>query len=324
CHLTFIVLKALAPGTRRIVSMARIKLWIITGVFGALGLASAQAADLDGFFSDEPVRMREAMVELGTGWYLRGDIAATSEKTPKLDPALAFPSLDSSQKSWATTLGFGYKYNNWIRTDLSWEYRNVRKASGDGASVVCPYQALTLSDPVTNTPQGIFYNVNETCTPKQDASMSTNALMLGGYIDLGTFSRITPYVGAGVGVSSILTRGSVNYVKTSDGTPYAADLTVTTAAPQLWIDAFGNLIAPQPNIAFAKQNWDRAVRSRNYNFAWSLMAGVAVDISQHAKLDIGYRYMDLGKYSTVSVNGSPKEGSITAHEVRAGIRYMID
>lgn len=295
---------------------------LLLGVIGIMGAASAQAADLDGFFQDDAPRMREEMVELGTGWYLRGDISATSEKTPKLDPALAFPALPSSQKSWATTVGFGYKYNNWFRTDLSWEYRNVRKASGDAATVVCPYSAGILSSGGNNI--GVLYNTADTCTPRQDASMATNALMLGGYIDLGTFSRITPYIGAGVGVSSILTKGSVNYTKTSDGTPYAADLTPSAPTPAIWMDAFGNPIAPQPNISFAPQNWDRSVRSRNYNLAWSLMAGVAIDVSQNAKLDIGYRYLDLGKYSTVSVSGTPREGSITAHEVRAGIRYMID
>lgn len=296
---------------------------LVLGFMSIMAAASAQAADLDGFYQDEAPRAREQMVELGTGWYLRGDISATSEKTPKLDPALTFPTLPSSQKGWATTLGFGYKYNDWIRTDLSWEYRNVRKASGDAAAVVCPYTAGILSNS-SGTNIGVLYNVADTCTPRQDASMATNALMLGGYIDLGTFSRITPYVGAGIGVSTILTKGSVNYTKTSDGTPYAADLTPASPTPAIWMDASGNPITPQPNISFAPQNWDRSVRSRNYNFAWSLMAGVAIDVSQHAKLDIGYRYLDLGKYSTVSVTGVAREGSITAHEVRAGIRYMID
>lgn len=52
------------------------------------------------------------------------------------------------------------------------------------------------------------------------------------------------------------------------------------------------------------------------NFAFALMAGVAFDIFDHTKLDIGYRYLNNGQ----SFAGVP----LYYHEVRAGIRYMID
>ena len=45
----------------------------------------------------------------------------------------------------------------------------------------------------------------------------------------------------------------------------------------------------------------RRIRSADQiktNFAWSLMAGVAYQISDRAILDFGYRYIDMGDVST--------------------------
>jgi opacity protein-like surface antigen len=304
--------------------MTTIRSIVLMSLLTTAGVMSAKAADLDyPVFQGEPAAHSQ-MMEFGTGWYLRGDIAAAREKRPKLDSALSFPTAAAvSQNNWSVSLGAGYQFTNMFRSDMTFDYRHTAKASGAAAKVVCPYAPATLTDQTTNLPVGVLYNPNDTCTPRQEASLATYDVMLNGYVDLGNWSGLTPYVGAGAGISSILSRGAVNYIKDSDNTPYAADLTIT-GVPAIWKDAGGTTLNPQPNIAFTKQNWDKASRSRDWNLAWALMAGVAYDINKNAKFDIGYRYLNLGSYTTTSLAGVSKTTSFTAHEVRAGIRYMID
>jgi opacity protein-like surface antigen len=302
--------------------MVTIRSLILMSLLTATGVVSARAADLDLPFYG-PAAVQSEMMEFGTGWYLRGDVAAANEKRPKLDAALAFPAASGSQNNWSTTLGFGYKYNNWFRTDLTLDYRHNAKANAD-ATVVCPYSATAVTDSASAN-IGVLYDTNQTCTRRQEASLAAYDVMLNGYFDLGTWSGLTPYVGAGLGVGSILTKGTVNYYKTGETTAYAADLTAPTGTPAVWMNAAGTPISPAPAIAFGKQNLDRSGRSRNWTFAWALMAGVSYDLTRNAKLDLGYRYVNLGRYTAEAIPTAFKTtNSITAHELRAGIRYMID
>ncbi|NJL07654.1 MAG: porin family protein [Methylacidiphilales bacterium] len=117
--------------------------------------------------------------------------------------------------------------------------------------------------------------------------VTTWSTLLNGYFDLGTWSGVTPYIGGGIGAAE--------------------------HQAKKWRDSAGV-------ITYAKgDNWD---------FAWAFMAGVAVKVSPHASLDIGYRYIDLGQPETGfdSVTGTDRIrlDNVSAHEVRAGVRYMID
>ncbi|NJO53754.1 MAG: porin family protein [Bacteroidales bacterium] len=110
--------------------------------------------------------------------------------------------------------------------------------------------------------------------------------LLNGYFDIGTWSGVTPYIGGGIGGA---------YHGTSK-----------------WRDAAGTAFADG-------SNWD---------FAWAVMAGIAVQVSPHASIDIGYRYIDLGKpesgFDLVTGTERIRLDNVSAHEVRAGVRYMID
>jgi opacity protein-like surface antigen len=73
----------------------------------------------------------------------------------------------------------------------------------------------------------------------------------------------------------------------------------------------------------AKQAADQA--RMNYHFAWAAMAGVAIAMTDHAQLDVGYRFLDLGPITGISpVTGTSVTQRIRVNEVRAGVRYMID
>jgi opacity protein-like surface antigen len=63
----------------------------------------------------------------------------------------------------------------------------------------------------------------------------------------------------------------------------------------------------------------------HYRFAWAAMAGIAIAMTDHAQLDVGYRFLDLGPIGGLSsVTGTTVTQRVRANEVRAGVRYMID
>lgn len=289
------------------------------------GVGGAHAADMFGAPPVAQPALASPQMEFGTGWYLRGSVSASKDRAPTLSADIA---QKLSSFGAGAEIGIGYNINNWFRMDVTGGWRKARDVSADGAIVTCPY-ALTGLSTQAATPVQLGYlwdSSKETCTPQQTAHVSQFDLMANGYFDLGTWSGITPYIGAGVGVSSIRARGDLKYYKTSDGSIYAADLTPTGTFPHIWIDAFGNPINPQPTIAFAKQNWARSINKSVSNLAWALMGGVSVNLSENAKLDLGYRYMNSGVYTSLPgmTTGAVKTSRLTSQEVKLGIRYMID
>ena len=99
--------------------------------------------------------------------------------------------------------------------------------------------------------------------------------LINGYYDFGPWGIVSPYVGAGVGVAF----GELkNTLTGGSGGAYGA------------------------NIGY-------------HNLAFALMAGITLDVYAHTKLDIGYRYLNSGRFDGVNLYN---------HELRAGLRYMID
>ena len=120
-------------------------------------------------------------------------------------------------------------------------------------------------------------------------SLTSYTLMLNGYKDLGNFGGFTPYVGAGIGVAY-----------------HIVDDVYFTGNPNLVNQIHGD---------------------RDIAFAWSLMAGVGYQLSQNTVLDLGYRYIDLGKATSERsdsagfVNPRVNIDDIDAHEFKVGLRY---
>jgi opacity protein-like surface antigen len=121
------------------------------------------------------------------------------------------------------------------------------------------------------------------------SSVKTYTLMANVYKDLGKFGNVTPYVGAGIGVA---------YNQLSE-----TYFTGTTTLP--------NRIAGDNDISLA----------------WSLMAGIGYQISDRAILDVGYRYIDMGKISSQRhdnagfINPRVVVDDLAAHEFKVGLRY---
>src|SRR5262245_39230670 len=152
---------------------------VIAGAAVLLSFTAAAAADLP------PVQpMYHPPIEEFHGWYLRGDIGMTNQSVKSLNNALyAGNTVVNTGLGFDSSplfgVGVGYQWNNWLRFDVTGEYRG--KANFHGMDIVRPNGG------------GNTYVDNYT------ASKSEWVGMFNGYIDLGTWWNFTPFVGAGVG-----------------------------------------------------------------------------------------------------------------------------
>jgi opacity protein-like surface antigen len=300
--------------------------------------ARLAAADLDSsLFGVQPPTQTQP-VEFGTGWYIRGSVDAAYQIQPSLlpnylvdPPGQSYSGISPSAQSydWAAEIGFGYTFNKWFRTDLTYSYYGTQKVSGNGSYVNCPASLNPLySNPPTDT---ILLGVTpdpSQCTPQESAYLQKNLALANAYLDLGTWYGVTPYVGAGVGIAYIVGNQAVNFVNNSNGTPYDATLTLPNPypVPLIYYNAVtGQPLAQQPHYSSGQQNWDVSNTTKKLNFAFALMAGFSYDLTSNAKLDIGYRYANFGSVSSIgSVSGSLVNQPITTQEIRIGLRYLID
>ncbi len=255
--------------------------------------SKVDAADLLGSLFSDASPTSTQPVALGTGWYLRGDAAFADDSIPPLAPGLTqFLSLDR-QPTFNLDLGAGYKLNNWLRFDGVVDYWKPNWADGIGAGKTCVTQLTTIDNfPVVTA--------TDTCTPHAIANIQRWDLLGNAYVDIGNWYGITPYVGAGAGLSITVIKDDVNWYM-SNGLPYM----ITT-------DGF-------------YYNWDTSTTTTRFQFAWALMGGLSYAITPQILLDLGYRYIYLGKLPGIpGPSGTIISQPVDAHEVRLGIRYMID
>ncbi len=125
---------------------------------------------------------RPLVSELGAGWYLRGDIGYAVAVDPSVtltQPLLGLRTPYTNEKidpGFTIGGGFGYKFLNWLRADVTADYRLDTDFSG----ALGPFpQRATLSGWTT------LGNV---------------------YLDLGSWYGISPYIGAGAGVAQVQLR----------------------------------------------------------------------------------------------------------------------
>jgi opacity protein-like surface antigen len=247
-------------------------LTVMSLVAGGLVAAPAQAADL---LPPAPVLdYGEEVVEIGTGWYLRGDIGYVDYNRPK-DLSFGLPgtrTLDGERldKTWSVGGGIGYAFTNGFRADVTVDYRIGAEFSG-------------------TRPIGVDYSLGYV---RDQTDFESTTALFNTYFDLGTWSGITPYVGAGIGVSGNRFTNISREAWTA-GTPAGS-------------------AGLQPHTA--------------YSLAWALMGGVAVDVGSGFKVDLGYRFVHLGDARTRTDDFAYgiRTSRLHAHEFRIGARYMID
>jgi len=218
------------------------------------------------------------------GWYIRGDVDyhllgfrggdwITYGCCGVPDPGTNSFSSGTLRGALSLGAGAGYQVNKYFRVDLTGDY--------------------FFNSAFRGTSEGGCGGVATSCT--DETNFSALVLMANAYAELGTWKRITPYVGAGIGGAR------VNW----------GDLTNTTAG------------IPVPSIHAGATSW---------RFAWALMAGASYCINKNWKVDVGYRFMringgrmfELNSPAGVSQGAGPGfDRGINVHEGRAGLRYQF-
>jgi opacity protein-like surface antigen len=133
------------------------------------------------------------------GWYLRGDIGFSNQTVEKIENVAILPHVNHVDAEFASAglfgLGVGYNVNNWLRLDVTGEYRGK-----------APFFGLDT------TPRG----GGGAFTDEYRAKKSEWLFLANAYLDLGTWWCVTPFVGAGVGFSRISIEGFTD-IDTPDG-----------------------------------------------------------------------------------------------------------
>jgi opacity protein-like surface antigen len=318
---------------------------LFPAVLAGLAVASAPAMAADLFGSAPPPMSFSASdgptaVEIGSNWYIRGDIgmswdqvpsiAINNQSVPPAGNASTPIGVNEGQsrfgKNLTADVGVGYRFNDYFRMDATYEYRNGSGVSGQN-TVICPYNAVGLTNQKTGYTVGIAYDRSDTCNGQLNVKQWNNMFLGNAYVDLGNYYGVTPYIGAGAGLNINTSSGSLDYFETANGNPYAADLTAPGGYPLIWVNPkTGKAISPAPKIAFGPQDWNRNIRSTHYGLAVALMAGVGIQLTPSATLDIGYRFLDTGSTSvgvSTPANNGVVKGTNISQEVRVGIRYAI-
>ena len=131
------------------------------------------AADLD-MISYEPGAPAQQPVEVGSGWYLRGDIGYNISSKARLQAETPFGSASESfdlDKNVVPSIGIGYQFTDNLRGDVTFGYSK----------------------------QGF---------DDLDVDVRSWDIMANAYVDLGNYSGFTPYLGAGLGFANV--RYSIN------------------------------------------------------------------------------------------------------------------
>ncbi len=154
-------------------------------LIGAAALSlpgAAMAADMGPIFREAPELVP---VEIGTGWYLRGDVTYDFRSDIDGDRTLVSPFSTQTEayghanldESFGGGAGIGYRFTDMLRGDVTARYSKPDFNGLTNASIFC----------------GAGCNLRD----RGEASMWD--VMANAYVDLGTVAGFTPYVGGGVG-----------------------------------------------------------------------------------------------------------------------------
>ncbi len=288
--------------------MGSTKALLLAGVVALGAVSAGHAADLP----PPPVYVPAPEPVAFGGWYLRGDVGVgiatgpdirssfydyTGSELTGTDFSNAVPGFGRDQQSIGDSAfvgaGVGYQFNNWFRVDATGEYRTAQ-------------QFHTIESYDAGAQYGVpgqFYNHDD-----YNGQVQSSVFLVNAYADLGTWYHLTPFIGGGVGatynhVSYVTDRNSGVDVTASDGSFYGG--------------------VGSGGYGFAKS-------TGKFGLAYAAMAGVAYDINQNLKLELGYRYLNLGeaKSGVIGCNGSctheRQTYDLASHDIRLGMRWMFN
>jgi opacity protein-like surface antigen len=251
---------------------------IISAAAAAMVSTAAFAADMPQPLPP-PMQYQPVIVQQPAGaWYLRGDIGIgiTSDADLQyLQNPLNSGNFALQHASMGDTTffgaGVGYEFNNWLRFDVTGEYRTK--------------SALNAFGSYTNGGGGTDIDTYQ-------GFLRSTVFLANGYIDLGTWNCLTPFIGAGVG--------------------FAYNT----------LDDFVDIGVPTAGSGIGRN-------SSSFNFAWALHAGVSYAVTQNFSVELAYRYLNYGSITdTIDCTGgcnpdSYKLQNLSSNDLMLGMRWRF-
>ncbi|MCU0818829.1 MAG: acyloxyacyl hydrolase [Beijerinckiaceae bacterium] len=256
--------------------MLRLTTLRLAGLAAALSVGTAFAADMIAPPPPPMLAPPPAAIDVGSGFYLRGDLGTGihAYSNAALVPALAGSGTVASavDATGFISVGAGYQFNSFLRTDATLDYRFPSR--------------FQIVENTVGPPAG--QNVVR-------GNLSGIVGLANVYVDLGTWHRITPFVGGGIGFATMMTSS----VRDTGFGGFAG----------------GSGTAPSKTET---------------RFAWAIHAGLGYDLTANLKAEAAYRYLHIGDVNTARIvctvpcaafNGRIK--SLDSHDLKVGLRYVF-
>ncbi|MCW6510112.1 outer membrane protein [Lichenifustis flavocetrariae] len=267
-----------------------------------------------------------------SGWYLRGDVGVGIAESPDIRSTfydssfapLSGAALNSTVPSFARNsqhigdsaivdVGIGYQYSSWLRFDVTGEYRTGQDISTlesygiRGSDYSYSYQdANGVSQKGTGT--GNYRGFDQ-----YHGNVQSSVFLFNAYTDIGTWYGFTPFIGAGVGAS-------YNQVTSL--------YDVGVGGPTI-IDANNKNTVITGGVG--NGGYGYAKSSGHFDLAYAAMAGIDYAISPDVKLELSYRYLNMGEAKSGFINCVNSTGcvsekhsySLASNDIRLGFRWLF-
>ena len=259
-----------------------------TILFAAAMIATAPVANAADIIPDIVEAPQEIMTQSSTGWYLRGDIGYASLKSKGVLYHQGSASLSGSfeqhdvDDTWMLGGGVGYQVTDYFRVDATIDHYFQTSFNGSSATgaTTCTLTGATV------------------CDFSDNADLSVTTYMMNAYMDLGTYSKITPYVGFGIGAAQLHWTDLIN-----------TEICVTGCATSVATSHYGEA---------------------DLRFAYSLHVGASYDIDANWKWDAGYSYTHIEsgpmfhfEAGNANTGRQGYDQGLEIHAFKLGLRYQF-
>ena len=262
----------------------------------ALSANAANAADLlpPPPALDGPLR---GSIVADSGFYVRGDLGIALNTTAKgsstsTNSGAAFTPPNLSYDETTITSGPIFGVGAGYRFN-NWFRADVTGEYRGGGTWRSRESYDDTPGPSTSCVGATSGPATTRCSDIYKASIDHGLFLANGYFDVMSFGSVTPYVGVGIGTAY----NRIGKISDTSGT----SLTAGTE--------YGNV-------------------ATKWNLAWALMAGASVNVARGLDLDLGYRYVDMGKMDGGTTNctctlSEVQHFKFASHDFRVGLRYAF-